>query len=207
MGFLGKLLGTDKAAKRMTQAYGLSSAEIKARLADFRRDLAPYMGAGEFGINELLRMLREGPGEFEASPGYGFRVGEGTKALERGAAAKGLQFSGRQAKALTRFGQDYASGEYQNFLNRYYRKLQPYGNLAGSGQQAATTLGHAGMQTGQMVGQNILGAGQARAWGATAVPSFMGQMAGQGMNALAMYYGMGAGGGGGGQFSPRQWYT
>lgn len=55
---------------------------------------------------------------FQADPGYAFRLSEGLKAIERGAAARGGLLSGGTGKALTRFGQDLASQEYQNAYNR-----------------------------------------------------------------------------------------
>ena len=57
--------------------------------------------------------------DFQKDPGYQFRMDEGTKALERSAAARGGLSSGSTLKALTRYGQDYASNEYQNAYNRF----------------------------------------------------------------------------------------
>lgn len=51
-------------------------------------------------------------------PGYAFRQQQGEQALQRGAAAGGGGFSGGTLKALTRYGQDYASNEYNNVYNR-----------------------------------------------------------------------------------------
>jgi hypothetical protein len=51
-------------------------------------------------------------------PGYAFRLQQGQQALQRGAAAGGGAFSGGTLAALTRYGQDYASNEYQNVYNR-----------------------------------------------------------------------------------------
>jgi hypothetical protein len=51
-------------------------------------------------------------------PGYAFRLQQGEQALQRGAAAGGGAFSGGTLAALTRYGQDYASNEYQNVYNR-----------------------------------------------------------------------------------------
>jgi hypothetical protein len=51
-------------------------------------------------------------------PGYGFRLSEGQKALDRSAAARGGLISGGALKAATRFGQDMGSQEYMNAFNR-----------------------------------------------------------------------------------------
>lgn len=78
---------------------------------------------------------------FFTSPGYNFRIGEGIKALDRGAAAKGGLYSGAQMKGITRFGQGIASDEYARWLGG----LQ---SLAGQGISAGNQYGAAAGQTG-----------------------------------------------------------
>ena len=45
---------------------------------------------------------------YQKSPDYEFLQTEGTKSLERGAAARGKQLSGAEDKALVKFGQNLA---------------------------------------------------------------------------------------------------
>lgn len=52
------------------------------------------------------------------TPGFQFRLGEGLKALQRSAAAKGTLLTGGTMKGLMDFGQDLASEEYGNVYNR-----------------------------------------------------------------------------------------
>lgn len=68
------------------------------------------------------------------SPGYQFQFDEGSKALERSAAARSGMLSGAQSKAMTRFGQGLASTYYENFMSRL-------GGLATQGQNAAANAG------------------------------------------------------------------
>jgi hypothetical protein len=131
-----------------------------------RADLAPWREAGANALKTLQDKINAGPGEFEKSPGYDFRLSEGTKALERGAAAKGGLLSGGASKALVRYGQDYATNDYDNFLARYYQSLSPLQNLSASGGNAAAQTGQAAIQTGQSIGQNTIAAGNAQAGGA-----------------------------------------
>jgi hypothetical protein len=56
--------------------------------------------------------------DLQVDPGYGFRLSEGLKALERSAAARGGLLSGGTGKALTRYGQEMASQEFGNAFNR-----------------------------------------------------------------------------------------
>ena len=120
-------------------AAASSDKSLQAQLEMFyqqREDLEPWRDAGTKSVNKLLEMQETGPGEFEASPGYQFRLEEGQKALERSAAAKGTLLSGGTLKAATRYGQDYATNDYDNFLRRYYNRMTPYQSLAGVGQTA-----------------------------------------------------------------------
>lgn len=140
-------------------------------------------GEEETGYKTRLNALLAGPGEFTESEGYEFRRGEGEKSIERSAAAKGSPLSGATLKALSRFNQDYASNErskwlgeyytdlaskessYDSFLNRYYKSLDPWFNLAGMGQTTAGQLGNIGTATASNVGQSAQDAGNAIASG------------------------------------------
>jgi hypothetical protein len=130
--------------------------------------------------------------DYQADPGYAFRLGEGQKALERSAAARGGLISGGALKAATRYGQDMGSQEYQNAFNRYQtsrsNQLQPLGNLMSMGQSAAsnqgqaagnygTNAGNAYMAAGNAIGAGQLGAANTLAGGIqTGVSSYLNQM-------------------------------
>ena len=107
--------------------------------------------------------------DYQADPGYAFRLAEGQKAIERSAAARGGTQSGAALKAAARFGQEMGSQEYQNAFNRYQvnraNQLNPLQSLMGAGQSATNTLTSAAGQQGQNQAANIYGAGQARASG------------------------------------------
>jgi len=125
---------------------------------------APWLQAGQGALNKLTAAVDYKPfgmDQFQADPGYAFRLGEGQKALERSAAARGGLISGGALKAATRYGQDAASQEYMNAFNRYGverdRMLQPLQSLAGVGQTTANYLGNAGQSYGTSAG-NLYGA-------------------------------------------------
>lgn len=102
---------------------------------------------GDFG--SLMRDFT--PQDFlsNADPGYGFRMAEGEKALERSAAARGGLVSGRTGKELLRYGQDFASNEYSKAFDRYnLNRTTKYNFLAGPaglGQTAAQQTAQLGM--------------------------------------------------------------
>jgi len=135
-----------------------------------RGDLSPWRTAGQTALDQymLLLGLKEPPETLDVQkylqdyvagqPGYQFQFGEGQKAIERSAAARGLQLSGAQEKALTRYGQDYASLQYNGLLDRI-------ANLSGSGQNAAAQLGAIGSNTASNIGNALMQGGQAVAQG------------------------------------------
>ena len=147
----------------------------------------PYRQAGLTGQNRLMELLglggntgaanygqyaqNFGMSDFQADPGYAFRLAQGQKALDQQAAARGGLISGNALKAATGYGQDMASQEYQNAYNRYQQnrtnQLQPLGNLMASGQAAASNQGAAAGSYGANAGNLITGAGNAIAGGIT----------------------------------------
>ncbi len=103
----------------------------------------------------------EGGYNFQTDPGYEFRIGEGQRAMERGAAASGGLLSGGYGRKLTRYAQDYASNEYSNVYNRI-------SNIAGMGQVANQQSGGYAMQAGQGMGTSAAQAGATSAYGTQA---------------------------------------
>jgi hypothetical protein len=98
-----------------------------------------------------------GMADFQADPGYAFRLAEGQKALERNAAARGGLISGAALKAAGRYGQEMGSQEYTNAYNRYQtnraNQLNPLQSLAGVGQTSANTMGNAGQNFANQANQ------------------------------------------------------
>ena len=67
-------------------------------------------------------------------PGYQARYQQGLDANQRSAAAQGTLLNGGEQKAISQYGQDYASGEYNNYVNQTLgqrqQQSQDYLNLA-----------------------------------------------------------------------------
>jgi hypothetical protein len=98
---------------------------------------------------------------FRATPGYQFGLTEGVRALDSSAAASGGLFSGKAAKALTKFGTDYADQQgYRPYMSNLFQ-------LAGYGQTATAQNQQAGQQAASNVGNALMSAGNARASGIT----------------------------------------
>ena len=181
---LGGVLGS-KGAK--------SAANTQAASADRAADLqheeylknielqAPFREAGLTAQNKLLDYmgLSAGAGgkyardfsmaDYQADPGYAFRLSEGMKGLNATAAARGGLISGNALRAATQYGQEMGSQEYQNAYNRYQtnrsNQLNPLQSLMGAGQTATNTMGQAGQNYANQAGEAYMGAGNARASG------------------------------------------
>lgn len=108
--------------------------------------------------------------KLEKTPGYQFQMDQGTKAIERQGAAKGMLGSGNTLLSLQQYGQDLAQGYYQQHLGN----LQ---NIAQQGSGAATSIANLFAQKGtllsgisQAVGEkssdiyNLIGQGYAAAY-------------------------------------------
>ena len=177
----------------------------------------PFLQGGTEDYNRLRSLMSGGPGAaqqfLQMDPGYGFRLSEGLKALDRQAAARGGLISGGALKAAQRYGQDVASQEFGNAYGRLASLAalgpQAAGVANALGQNYANQSGQNTMAGGQAAAQGILGAANARASGymgmANSLSGALGQYLNYGQNQnlmnmlqannAGMQYAPGAGGG------------
>jgi hypothetical protein len=215
----GSLIGSSGAKSAAnTQAAASDRANaLQYQMFQEQNELQrPWREAGEDALGFLREgiqpdgqfMQRFGMDQFQADPGYGFRLGEGLKALDRQAAARGGLISGAALKGAQRYGQDMASQEYGNAFNRFRAETGDIYNrlagVAGTGQTAVNQLGAFGQNTANQMGANTIGAGNARASGymgqANAIAGGLGQMGNMYAQnqMLNRFFPSGGGGGGGG---------
>jgi hypothetical protein len=111
---------------------------------------------------------------FETSPGYSFRLGEGLKATQASAAARGLLHSGGTLKALNDYAAGSASDEFGNWFARQFGATNAkYGreqdsvnrlfSLAGFGQNATNAGVQAGSASANAISNLFMAQGDARA--------------------------------------------
>lgn len=173
----------DKASQAQLEASRYASDLQQKQYEENVGRQKPFYEAGVNALPELVQASKYTPfdmSQFTADPGYGFRLSEGQKALERSAAARGGLISGGAMKAATRFGQEMGSQEYTNAFNRYQAERQarlgPLQSLTGMGQSTANTIGAAGAQNASAIGnygmqganaaaEGYIGAANARASG------------------------------------------
>jgi hypothetical protein len=165
------LLGASasKSAANTQAASADRSLDLQREM--FNKQLELQQPFQEAGVNALNRM-RSGDVMGMMDPSYQFRLGEGMKALDRTAAARGGLISGGALKAAQRYGQEFASNEFGNAYNRL-------ASMAGIGQTATNNMGAATGNFGTNAGNLMTGAGAARAsgyvGGANALSSGLGQ--------------------------------
>lgn len=201
-----------QAAGEATQAQrDIANEQVALQREQYLKNLElnkPFREAGLAAQNKLLGYLGLGEGDgryakdfgaadFQADPGYAFRLSEGMKALDRTAASRGGLLSGATLKGAQRYGSDLASQEYQNAFNRYQvnrsNQLNPLQSLLGVGQTAtgqdisgganyASNVGNALGAYGAGQASNIIGAGNARASGYVGGANALSSGLGQGLN-------------------------
>lgn len=176
----------DQAGKRAVgaqkEAAAASDATQRYMYDTTRKDFQPYRDVGTRALTGLEgNNFMDG---FSGDPGYQFRLGEGMKAIENSAAARGNLNSGATLKALTRYGQDFASNEYGNAYNREYGRLS---QLAGLGQASTAQTAASGQSMANSVSANQTGMGNALAAQQIAGANNTAQMLSQGAMAYGMY--------------------
>ena len=207
------LIGSSSAKSAANVQAGAADRAAELQREQFERQVelqAPFREAGVRALPELEAASRYTPfgmQQFTADPGYGFRLAEGQKALDRQAAARGGLISGGALTAAQRYGQEMGSQEYTNAFNRYQTerqaRLNPLQSLAGVGQTSVAQLGAAGQAMATGVGEAGGQAAQARASGymgganalSQGLSQYMGYSQGQQRNAL-LSRAIGGGGGG-----------
>jgi len=175
---------TAKSAAKTQAGAAQQASDVQQRQYEqTREDQAPYREAGYNALANLQRTagnvpaaFKFGAGDYQADPGYAFRLSEGQKALDRQAAARGGLISGGALKAAQRYGQEMGSQEFGNAYNRALtsyntdvaRENQLYNRqagLAGIGQTSTNLVGQAGQNYATNVGNLMTGAGAAQAAG------------------------------------------
>ena len=183
---IGGIFGSDAAGDAAdTQAAAADRAtQLQKEMFDKQVELqAPFREAGLTANNRLMQLLGLAQGgaengslmqnfgmdQFQADPGYQFRMDEGMRALEGSAAARGGLLSGAAMKAIQKYGQGVASQEYGNAYNRYTAdQTNQYNRLAGlvnTGMGATNQTSNAAANFANNASSNIIGAGNAAAAG------------------------------------------
>lgn len=165
-------LAGNQAVKEQTKA--LTSANDKALALQAKmydqtsENMSPFMTAGQSANSRLSALLGLGgqdnaaiQAELENSPGYQFRLQQGTKSMNQSLGARGMMFSGDALKAAQTFGQGLADQTYND-------RLTQLANASAAGQSAAANQGAAGQNYANQGGQFLSNQGNIYASGSQA---------------------------------------
>jgi len=190
---------TSDAAKKAAQGIADSNASSNQLMAQINAQnqarQEPFYQAGLKALPAYSQGVMPGGNlvrpfsnaDFQADPGYGFRLSEGMKTLENNAASRGNLLSGATLKGIQKYGQGLGSQEYQNAYNRYTGDQATQRNALASLTGFAPTASSA-MQSGDTAyGSNAanLASNTANAMagaGATRSSSYGNALAGIGQN-------------------------
>lgn len=189
------IFGGNKAAKSQKKAAKKAAKAQKNALAVQTKLVEPYVEAGKNALAEYQKMAPYedfGMKQFEADPGYNFRMAEGMKALERSAAARGLLQSGPTLKGIQQYGQNLASSEYENAFSRYLTqreaRMDPYRYLTGQGQAAAVGQAANVGSTGAALAEIAAQRGNIQAAQAAGTAGAIGNALGSAAQGIGSYY-------------------
>lgn len=174
-------VASNSAANKQADAANRATDVQLAMHDQNRADLAPWRAQGQQALGRLSDLMgvsgntgAQGYGslgrnfslaDFQADPGYQFRLDQGTRGIQNTAAARGSLLSGASLKALARFNQNTASDEYgnayQRFTNDQNNQYNRLNGLASMGENASAQTANMGTQVGNSIGQNMIGAGNA----------------------------------------------
>lgn len=199
-------LGSRSASRSQARAADGTVAEQREAREQIRADLTPYRTAGDnalaaYGFEMGIGKRPDNYRGFERSQDYRFRFGEGTRAVNALAGARGGLNSGRTLQDLTKFGQGFASTERGNYLSRL-------GGLADTGLNAASMQGNATSNAAAGISNALANRGNAQAAGAIGTANAINSGIG---NALGVWNyqrqtaGSGSGLFGGNSWGPQAW--
>ena len=177
------VIGGALQSKATSKAADKSIAAQERQQAQTRADLAPFTQAGVNALAPAQNLLglngqeaaNTAMANFQSSPGYGYQVSEGLKAVDTGAAARGLLRSGSTLAAEQKLGANLANQDFTTYYNRLMGMTQ-------LGQASAAGTAAAGAQAASGIAQTeaSLGSAQASIYGNTA--SGVSNAIGQGLN-------------------------
>lgn len=178
---LGSLSGS-RAARQQQQAAQAALDEQRRQYDTSREDQRPYREAGAAALGRLSEMQDFDPTPHalavQSEPGYQFGLQQGTSTVENSAAARGGLYSGNALKALTQYGNDYATTKYGQAFDRaqtgFGNRWNRLSNLAGVGQTSVAQSQQAGQAYGNAASGLLTGAGNAQAANSLAQGSIWG---------------------------------
>jgi hypothetical protein len=213
-GSAGSTINEQRAQAIALAAEDKALKESEEGFEYIEEQLRPFVEVGQESITTLGEEIDEltrpfSAEDFEADPGFQFRIEQGEKGINNFLSSRGLATSGRAGKELTRFNQGEATNEFDRAFNRFQTTQGNRFNrllaLSNTGQVATDQLvSERSKTTGRNV-NTILGTGQNVAQQQSEIGRIENEARRRRGDALAGFFktsseaiASGAGGGGGG---------
>jgi hypothetical protein len=199
--------GTSSNAANAANAGAQANIDLQRRM--YEENVArqqPFYQAGVNALPGYLQGIGQGgdlvrgftQADYQADPGYQFRLSEGQRALAHSAGGRGGLVSGTSLKAMQDYAQNSASAEYNNAYNRYRDtqglRRNALAGVVGFAPTASSAMGAAGSNyaagAGPQMYQQGINTGNAMIAGNQANQSAYGNLG----NALGKYLNTGGGG-------------
>lgn len=129
--------GIDTANAAMREKIKEYERRIKDAQGKYRAAVKASGGKSRLTVDEWMKQV---------DPGYQFRYDEGMRGVTARQSAGKDRFSGRALREVARYGQDYATGEFEKAINRLFRQ-------AGMGDQAVNRSTNAALGQGTDIGR------------------------------------------------------
>jgi hypothetical protein len=191
----GAYMSSQAAKSAANTQAGAADRATAAQGAALERQIElnkPFYDVGVTAANRLGAQAPFDPNAFnyQADPGYAFRLKEGMNQMNATAAARGGLISGNALRAGQAYGQQMGSQEYSNAYNRYLGAFNTNTAnnqfLANLGQSSANQQANAVGNFGAAQAANLTGAANAQAAGQIGSANAYSSAIGQGIGAYQM---------------------
>lgn len=180
----GGLISSNATTRAANTAASAQDRATQLQYDMFNRnkaDVQPWVNTGKLSLDQLSTFMglpggnstdpnfgsltrQFGMSDFQADPGYQFRLQQGADMIKNQASALGGVNSGATLKSLSDYAQGQASSEYQNAYNRWNTTLNNIfsrlSGVAGTGANAAMGIAGIGTTVAGQAGANTANAGQ-----------------------------------------------
>lgn len=150
IGGIGSLVGASSGASNALKGYNYLTGNTAG--GNLTRDAANNGAAASnasaqlLGLSPITAGTSNGFSNYLGSTGYKFQLGQGENAITSNAASRGLLNSGGTGKGLIGYGQNLATGSFDNYLAHL-------GSTSAAGQTSAGQVAAAGTSGGTAAGQ------------------------------------------------------
>jgi hypothetical protein len=125
----------------------------------------PFIQNGTAAANQATQMAQNGftQTQFQQSPGYAFNMQQGLQAINNAQSVRGGALSGGAQRAMSNYGQQNASNEFQNAYGRYANNINQLNSIGNQGLQATNSLASLGSNYAAQMGNLQTGMGNSQA--------------------------------------------